>query len=626
MLLHAEMRKQQKNFPLQIFASDIDENALEKARLGRYSAEAVDAVPEQYRRDAFGPVDGHFLVAKHLRDSIVFSCQNLVSDPPFSRLDLVSCRNVLIYLQSEAQRKVISLFAFALVPGAHLFLGKSDSISGRDDLFQLVDKDARIFRRRASAKPNITDFPLAPSAETRAAPRGAMAAGAIKPLSLAHINQEVLLEHYKAAVVIVDARGKILHFFGDATRFLQLPTGEADLDILAMARDRLGLKLRPALHRVTDGEAMAHIHDVPLRRNGDTFRANVTLRPLHPEGWHEPLVAIIFEEVDSSGDEAPVNTELGRDEVVRELERELAATKNELQATYEQFETSNEELKAANEEVMSMNEELQSANEELETSKEELQSINEELTTVNNQLSEKVDELGTTNNDLANLLNATPVAVVFLDQNMRIKRFTPKATDLFNLIPEDAGRPIEHISQKFAGVNIVDDARGVMAHLNTVEREVHTQDAWYLVRLLPYRTIDNRIEGVVAVFQDVTMHKVRQRLAITALDIMRRPAIVVDRNRSVVQVNESAREMLGYGHREIEGAAFHRLRGEDWNRPALRRLLDQAFDGVAGESPETLRIASPDQGEVAYRVRVTPSTGDAQSVWFVIVTLAPQDE
>jgi two-component system CheB/CheR fusion protein len=608
MVVHDEMEKAGKQLNIQIFASDIDESALQIARHGRYDKEAVVDVPEGYLRRYFTQVNGEHLVAKLIREMIVFSVQNLITDPPFSHLDLISCRNVLIYLQSEVQKQVISLFSFALNPGGFLFLGKSDGISGREDLFDLVSKTGRVYRRRAGARPDVTSFPFHPLKELPEQPAERLQERAQRPLPLALVNQEVLLGHYDAAVVLVDKRGTILHFFGDATKYLRLPTGEANLNIISMARDRLALKLRSALHKVLQGEEKVELRRVPITIGDESRPANVTLRLCRPEGWKEQLVAVILEDARPPAEPQPESPELEDAAGVRELELELKATKDELQATYEEFETSSEELKAANEEVMSMNEELQSANEELETSKEELQSINEELTTVNNQLNDKLDELGSINNDLANLLNATPAATIFLDGELKVKRFTPKATDLFNLISEDIGRPIEHISQKFTGTgeNILEDARAVLSDLKIVEREVRAAGAWYIVRCLPYRTTDNHIDGVVMSFQDMTRLRQAQRLIEALLGGQDKGVLVVSPDLRVLAASAVAGDVLQLDG-ELVGKQLYAVGKGDWAR-SLQPAVEAAFH-EGRRQQTTLSLPGGPDGKM--RIDVVPLDPEA---------------
>ncbi len=596
MLFLEEMERQGRTGPLQIFASDIDRAALDVARNGVYGRDVEQQLTLDRLRRFLSPVASGYTVSKQIREPIVFSVQNLVSDPPFSKLDLICCRNVLIYLQPEVQRKVMSLFAFSLRPGGYLFLGKSDSISGRDDLFELLSKKGRLFRRRASAKPDVGDLPSVRIDDH--AIRMALEPGKAlaRPTVLSMVNQQVLLDHFGASLVLTDAKAKILHFFGDAAKFLTLPTGEPDLDLLKMARDRLGLRLRPAIHKALQTEERVFIEKVPVDWNGGTMLVNSTIRVLHPEGWTEPIVATIFEEAAETAPELE-RPRLDEDTVVRELEAELRATKDELQSTYEEFETSNEELKAANEEMMSMNEELQSANEELETSKEELQSINEELTTVNNQLSEKLDELSAANNDLANLLNVTQVATIFLDAKLKIKRFTPEATKLFNLIHEDIGRPIEHISQKFSGVGIIPDAKKALETLTAVDREVQCEEGtWYKMRVFPYRTLDNRIDGVVLTFNDVMRIKLAEGFAQALLQMARHPLAILDADLRVAAANEAFTRFLGLKPGEAVGELLYRLSAGQLDRPHLRLLLDDLAPGEAGRRETRLVIESPQLG------------------------------
>jgi two-component system CheB/CheR fusion protein len=522
-VLQEQLAQAQKTCGVQVFATDINENALEFARAGLYPISiAADVNPERLRR-FFLKLDEHaYQVNKPVRESVAFAIQDLISDPPFSKLDLIICRNLLIYLEPDIQRRVISLFHFALRPGGGLFLGSSEGISRQEELFEPVIKKWHVYRRVGPTQRGQLTFPIAPVEEGLGSTLRPPVVTR-RPASFADITREALLAQYAPASVLVNKRYQVLYLHGPLSRYLQLPTGDPHLELMGMAHEELGTKLRAALHRAFREEQMVAVSGIRVKRNGDYHTVRVTIRPVKDvkevkEG--EGLYLVTFEDEVAMPPVAPVVESVPHDAeaIIRQLEYELKATREDLQSTIEEVETANEELKASNEEIMSINEELQSANEELETSKEELQSLNEELSTVNAQLQDKVEELEGTTNDLANLLGSTDIATIFLDTDFAIKRFTPAATRLINLIPADVGRPLSDIATKFIDAELLSDARQVLDTLSPVQKEIEVTPVagtpsanalgllvrWYIRRILPYRTQDNRIEGVVVTFTDIT--------------------------------------------------------------------------------------------------------------------------
>ena len=495
---------------VQIFGTDIDESALRVARAGLYPESiALDVTPERLRR--FFTQEGHnFRIAQSLRESVVFAAQNLVGDPPFSKLDLVSCRNVLIYLDAEMQHRVVSLFHFALLPAGYLFLGSAENPGPAADLFTPVSKRSHIYRRIGLSRRPVVTFPLGDrsagvlSAQVTASARG--------ELDFGTLTEHELLACLAPSAVLISRTGQIRHFYGRMERYLSLPEGEPNLDVLKLAHEPLKPALRAALHEAVrhDRVATAEAVQVPTATGEMTVRT--TVRPVTASPAGEGLLLAIFEEVPSATGTLARRDNRKRRDLVHQLEAELRITKEEQRSLVEQLESGNEELKTANEEVMSMNEELQSTNEELETSKEELQSMNEELSTVNAQLQEKVQELITVNDDLSNLLAATDIATLFVEADLRVKRFTTAATRLFNLIPSDVGRPLSHITNNLIDIDLAGDAEAVLRTLQTSEKEVQARDGHdYIVRVLPYRTTGQVVQGVVVTFSDVTTLKASER-------------------------------------------------------------------------------------------------------------------
>ena len=492
--------------PVQIFASDIDEAALEVARNGVYPESILADIPQQRLRRFFESEEENYRVrvTKHIRDLVVFANQNLVRDPPFSKLDLISCRNLLIYLDTSIQKRVISLLHFSLNEGGYLFLGSSESVAHQDDLFEAVSKKSRIYRRIGVNIRHALGFPLLPGDEERRERKVQGLPREPKSGSVTALAHEILLQEYAPAAVIVNRRGEAAYYHGPISRYLEIVPGEPTRNIAEQAKEGLRLKIRSALQRA--------IRENKVMRTSGRIRAEasrpavaILVRPLDKPNSAEDLLLVTFEDIQMPETAAAQSIGEQLPEEMQQLEYELTTTREDLQSTIEELETSNEELKASNEEVMSMNEELQSTNEELETSKEELQSLNEELSTVNNQLQDKVQDLEAANNDMANLLDSTSIATLFLDRKLQVRRFTPSITRLFHLIPGDVGRHLEDIALRFRNGDLMGLARRVLANLQPVEKTVLSEDGGsFLCRILPYRTFDDHIDGVVLTFIDIS--------------------------------------------------------------------------------------------------------------------------
>jgi two-component system CheB/CheR fusion protein len=502
---------------LQVFASDIDEEALQTARAGLYTLNDVADVSPERLRHFFTKVRGGFGVRRELREMVLFAKHDLLKDPPFSHLDLVSCRNLLIYLNAAGQAKTMVTFHFAMNPGGYLFLGGSETIGDHTDLFVVADKQSHIYQARAAApRPPAHEQPAAPRPPAGTA-RDREAAGRVKSaqerLSYLDLHRR-LLEVYAPPSVLVNAQHEIVHISESAGRFLQIPGGEPTYDLLTVARPELRLELRAALFHAEQHRTNVEVPSLSVLIGERTETVNLAVRPVvgaddTARGFFLVIFAPAPEEAAAAGG-AEDFVLRSAEPVSRQLEEEVTHLRAQLRTHTEQFEVQHEELRASNEELQAINEELRSTAEELETSKEELQSSNEELTTINQELKIKIEELSQSNNDLFNLMNSTDIGTVFLDRALRVKLFTSRARDIFNLIPADAGRPLADLTSKLdgAGGGLVEDAEQVLERLHTVEREVRTRGGgWYLLRLLPYRTSEDRIEGVVITFLDITRRK-----------------------------------------------------------------------------------------------------------------------
>ena len=538
-LLAERQEALKQSFKIQVFATDIDGQAIAAARAGVYPASiAADLAPERLAR-FFSPEPGDsaFRIHKGIRDMLVFSEQNVIRDPPFSKLDLLSCRNLLIYLDGKLQKKLIPMFHYALNPGGYLFLGTSETVGEFGDLFAALDRKQKIFQRQEEspgarrAGPGRYLPPL--TARDTGLPRTCEKTGYPRKPPLRELTEQALLRQVVQAGALVEARGDILYLHGRTGMYLEPAPGESGTsNILKMAREGLRRDLTAALREAAGTGGTVRCPGLRVKTNGDFTTVNLTVRPVAAAPSASPgppLYLVVLEPAPESiiGDKpslpagrdgrASAEEPAGGDDDKRvaELRRELQAKEEYLQGANEELETANEELMSSNEEMQSVNEELQSTNEELETSKEELQSVNEELATVNAELQTKVGDLSRANNDMNNLLAGTGIATIFVDRRLRILRFTPAATRIINLIQSDIGRPVAHIVSNLVGYDhLVADVEEVLNTLVPRELDVRIAEGrWYTLRVLPYRTIDNVIEGAVLTFADVTeARKLREEL------------------------------------------------------------------------------------------------------------------
>jgi two-component system CheB/CheR fusion protein len=504
--------EQGPNPPLQVFATDVSATVITQARDGRYPENiAIDVSPERLRR-FFVKTEGGFQISKQVRDLCVFAPQNLVKDPPFSRMDLITCRNVLIYLGTQLQRRVLATFHYALKPNGFLMLGSSETTSAVPELFSQVDKKHKVYGKIQAVARLVYDLP-SPVAALQAA--GAAKHTGREPHSAVEMAKEAdraVMTRYSPPGVVVSSAFEIVQFRGHTSRYLEPSPGEASLNIFRMARQGLVIDLRAALHQVRKSGLPVRKEGLQVRTSGEIFSVDLDVVPLG--GAAEAYFLVLFDEmaprpaaIQSAPPEPRKRGENGRSAAQSELgtlRKELAATQQDLNAVIEEQEASNEELQSANEEILSANEELQSTNEELETAKEELQATNEELTTVNEELQNRNTELSLANNDLQNLIAVSDVVMVMVGQDLRIRRITPTAQNVLNLIPADIGRPLSNIKSNLKVSNLESLVAGVIDKIAPVEREV--QDLlgrWYSMRIRPYVTEDSKIEGAVMVLVDI---------------------------------------------------------------------------------------------------------------------------
>jgi chemotaxis methyl-accepting protein methylase/chemotaxis response regulator CheB len=502
--LDAKPHRSYRNFNLQIFASDLDAHAIEQARAGVYPASiAANVSPERLNR-FFVKEERGYQVAKAIREMVIFAPQNLIMDPPFTKLDILSCRNLLIYLTPELQKKILPLFHYSLNPGGILFLGNSETIGGFTDLFAPVDNKARLYRRLASTlSTRSVEFPTTFSASRP----GASAKLLKQTVNIQALADSLILQTYAPAAVLTNKNGDILYVSGRTGKYLEAAAGKANWNLFAMAREGLRYELTGVFQKALRQKETVTLKDILVGTDSGTQRINVTIQPIRDDKELGGMVMVIFSDM-AAPSIKKLGGKVGRGSAANdltELKQQLDQARLEVQSIREQMQTSQEELKSTNEELQSTNEELQSTNEELTTSKEEMQSMNEELQTVNNELQTKLDEISNVNSDMKNLLDSTDIATLFLDNNLHVRRFTSQTSKITSLIPGDVGRPITDIASALLYPQLAEDAREVLRTLVKVDRQIPLPGGdWFGTRILPYRTLDNMIDGVVITFIDIT--------------------------------------------------------------------------------------------------------------------------
>lgn len=500
-----------ENITLQIYATDLDKDAIDKARQGFFPVNIAADVSSIRLAKFFVKEEGGYRVNKQIRSMIIFAPQNLIMDPPFTRLDILSCRNLLIYLTPELQKKILPLFHYSLNPRGVLFLGSAETIGGFTHLFTPLSLKDRIFQRSSSVSPSDQrDFPAVyvPSPTRRPdVPRTPP-----RPVaSLQSLADQLLQTRFAPPAVIVNDQGDILYISGRTGKYLEPAAGKANWNVIAMAREGLRYDLASALKAAHRKNGVTTVRGIKFGSESEMRSVDILVESLKEPKELQGLILVVFSDtvvpMDVGPGARPARTAT-RGIRQRELERDLRRAREEVRSSREDAQTSQEELKSMNEELQSTNEELQSTNEELTTSKEEMQSLNEELQTVNAELQGKLDELSAANNDMKNLLNSTDIATVFLDNELKVRRFTDRAKSIFKFIASDVGRPITDLASNLMYPELVADAHEVLRTLVYAERSIATHDGrWYTVRVMPYRTLDNRIDGVVITFNDITAAK-----------------------------------------------------------------------------------------------------------------------
>ncbi|MBN1590478.1 MAG: PAS domain-containing protein [Pirellulales bacterium] len=598
-VLHECLESIQRQFHAQVFATDIDKDAVDVARAGLYPESILDDVGHERIRRYFTKEDeGHYRVKKSIREMLVFASQDVIKDPPFTKLDLICCRNLLIYLRLELQQKLLPLFHYGLKRDGILFLGSSETIGRMTDLFSVANRKWRLFRRKplGPAARLAIDFPPVQAASELRDSEIPEIVREVEELSSLQLVETVLRQTKTPPCAIINNRCDVVYVHGRVGQFLEPAEGKVSVNVVEMARPELKAELAAALRRVADEKQEIVVKDLQVQDRGGTFSVKMTVKPVPEQSAMRDLMVVMFEE--TAAPAKPKVPKAGQAAAqrhaksVEQLQQDLQYTKESLQTMIEELETSNEELKSTNEELQSANEELQSTNEELETSKEELQSLNEEAVTVNAELQSRNEELARTTDDIRNLLDATEVATVFLDVDLRVRRFTPRATDLVPLTASDVGRPIDHLASKLIGVDFAEHGRQVLEDLALREQEVTCRDGrHYIMRVRPYRTTTNVIDGVVMTFQDITTIKraeEAERLAIVVRD-SNDAITLMDRAGQIVAWNRGAECMYGYTEAEALEMNVTDIVPESRKDEELR-LVEKVFRGELVRSCETQRL------------------------------------
>ena len=588
---------------VQIFATDIDDHALVVARTGRYPEPLLEYVSKPRLQRFFTGDDVSYAINKNIRDMCIFSAHSVIKDPPFSRIDLISCRNLLIYFGTEFQARVIPVFHFALRPRGYLFLGTAENVNQFSDLFSPIDKKQRIFQRRdhvtspmhlPAFTPATRDVPS--GADMRRAP-GAMAS------NLRHAVESRVLERFAPAHVVINREGDILHYSAHTGKYLEPAPGLPNRQLVAMARRGVRLDLRNALREATQSRRPVKRERIAVEIDDRVQQVDIIVEPLG-DNPRDPLFLVIFQDVGPLVPaDLPPHDDNIRNHSGQHFEQELRDTRERLQATVEEYESAVEELKSSNEELQSMNEELQSTNEELETSKEELQSVNEELQTVNSELNVKVDEVDRANSDLRNVFESTQIATIFLDHNMVIRSFTPAVTGIFNLISSDRGRPLTDIANHLADMgDLKRDIQSVLENGHPIDRRVHRRDGTehYLMRILPYRGRNDIIDGILVTFVNVTKiveAEVQQRTLVEELNHRVRNMLTVVgaiANQTLAKSGSPDRFAEAFlGRLHAMGKSYALVSQENWGGVSLSEILMSQLQNHAEEREGRVQIGGP---------------------------------
>lgn len=593
---------------LQLFGTDIDNFAVNKAREGLFPASIAAEVNKERLKRFFIKEGDFFRIQREIRDCVVFSAQDVLMDPPFSHLNLLCCRNLLIYLIAEAQRKLLPLFHYTLASGGILMLGSSETIGGFTDLFDTLDNKWKIFKRREVPETvrQLVDFPSGP-ATANPAYRTLPGVPDVQKPNLAQLTQKAILDQFAPTAILIDAKGQILHVQGRTGKYLETPSGPPTQNILDLAREGLRIELPSAIRISKSSKNTVVRKRVAVKTNGDVQMIDLHICPQDLSKELAGQFLVVFEDID----DAPVvpGSEQGaRDESlpessrIAELEKELRICQDIHQTTIEELESSNAELKSTNEELQSSNEELQSSNEELESSKEELQSLNEELQTINAELQNKMEALSEAHDDMYNLLDSTEIATIFVDNDMRVRRFTSEATTIINLIQTDIGRPLQHVATNLSYDKMITDLSAVLEKHTPRKVEVKTTNGkWYHMRIIPYRTTNNRIDGAILTFTNIDDQKRAQemleentwQLVRAVFDMNPMPMMVLDKDAKMVIANTAFSEVMKISQEDIKGKDIVNLQSSITEQLKLKSKLKNALMQGKNFKTEDFDVETP---------------------------------
>ena len=625
------------NVPVQIFGTDIGDRALTVARAGRYSPTDVAKVSPDRLRRYFHPADGGYVIQKHIRDLCIFARQNVARDSPFSRMDLISCRNLLIYFGPKLQQKLMSVFHYALKPGGYLMLGNSESIGGNAGLFALVDRRFRIYSRKDTGRRTMPDFVGPPAADpvTTGAPV-TPAEEPTDPFDIVREADRIVLSRHGPSGVVVNDELEIVQYRGDVSAYLAPTPGRASLNLFRMAREGLAGELQAAINEVRMKNVRVNRQNVRVVHGTTATPVDIDVTPLSAAHSKERFYLVLFTASRDKGTEsAPRGSakvrKTSEDSKVAQLRQDLEATRVYLQSAFQRHEATNQELRAANEEIQSSNEELQSTNEELETAKEELQSTNEELTTVNEELHSRQLELLQLNSDLHNLINSVHLPIVILTHDMRIRRFTPMAEKVLKMIPGDIGRPLSDIN---IGLTVEDLPRlisEVMDSLSMHSVEVQDRDGrWFSLRIRPYKTADNKIDGVVLTLFDIDAMKrtlaeaeEARQLADAVIETAREPLAVLTAELKIERANEAFYRLFKTAKSHAEGRAFFDIVKQPDKVGGLKRSLESVLPAGTSLTNHQLSIDLPDADHSPVMVNVRRVASSTKRYPLILVSIHP---
>ncbi|OPY65871.1 MAG: Chemotaxis protein methyltransferase Cher2 [Syntrophorhabdaceae bacterium PtaU1.Bin034] len=636
MVLDEFSRTHGRDFSFQMFATDLDEPSVEQARAGFYPLDIAADVSEERLHRFFVSENRGYRIRKELREKIIFAVQDVLRDPPFTKLDLLSCRNLMIYLTLDAQKRLLDTFHYSLAPGGILFLGSSETIGIRKDLFETAGRKWKFYEARPTQGYPVfqTDAHML---IYRLRPPGPVV-GQPKELAAREAARREILDYFSPPFVVVDEVGGVVYIHGQTGRFLEPAPGGPRFNIYDMARKGLRGGLHAVIHKAISQKTET-ISEMTIRAESGRVGVRVRAKPL---SGAEGLYIVVFEEVIPPEERAGDGREAagGDDQRVTELEGELRRTREDLQTMTEEFQTAMEEQKSTSEELQSSNEELQSTNEELETSKEELQSINEELVTVNSELEEKVRQLGRAESDMKNLLDSVSVGAIFVDTELRIKSFTADIKAIANLLPSDTDRPLGDLATNLRDADLSEDARKVLETLQVREKEVEIRNGeWYLMRVRPYRTTENIIGGVVLTFNNVTLLKKAAEEAASverikaagdfaraSIDTMKEPLLTLSEDLRIVSANRSFYRLFDIEKGSAEGRLIYEIADRQLDNPELRHLLEQVLpkDSFVEDYRMTSTLREGQQKKLLLNAR-TVVTSDMVRLPFILIGIQEEN-